>query len=152
VGRLAVQSDSEPNIKSTISAIEDAEAAILDARAEKISISEMLNIILTSQVLIPLAEPPEIEERILKSWNPATVTEQNENTQFVVAFSNKELASDFYKSNPSHTYEFFVNTQWLLSVLPENHGIIFNLGGESNFEWSANGIVAFLAQADQNAC
>jgi len=141
------KSDKKSEIENEINPIEYAESAILDARSNHIQIPEMLKKLLASQALIPLESAPIINENILSSWKPATVTKQNEGSQFLVAFTNKEHANNFYKSNPNHNYEFMVNINWLLTVLPENHGIVFNLGGESNFEWNAQGISAFKEQA-----
>jgi hypothetical protein len=69
-----------------------------------------------------------------------------------VAFTENSLASNFSRSSPEHTHGILVDVQWLLTVLPKGHGIVFNIGSnETNFEWGAEGIAAYQLQAGNNS-
>jgi hypothetical protein len=121
--------------------MKEASTAIREARVGRVPIPEMLRSILAAQVLVPLAAPPVLEGNSVKSWRPATLTKQDGGAQFLVAFTDTSLADNFFRSSPEHTYGFLVDVQWLLSALPKDHGIVFNIGdSEINFEWSADGI------------
>lgn len=127
----------------------EATAAIREARAGRMPVPKMLQLVVGSQVLVPLASPPVIENESMKRWKPATVTKQADGGQFIVAFTDRALMSAFAKSNPEHSFGFLVDTAWLLTVLPQAHGIAFNLGGDNGFEWNAEGIAAFEAEHRQ---
>jgi hypothetical protein len=105
---------------------------------------EMLPAILAAQVFVPLSAPPVVEGNSLKSWRPATITKPDTGGQFLLAFTDSALAKTFSTVNPDYSYKLLVEAKWLLSVLPPDHGIVFNPGGgEINFEWSSEGISAY---------
>ena len=121
----------------------EADAAIRDARAGRISVPQMLQSVLGAQVYIPLADPPVMDGRIMTRWKPATVTKQGDGTQFLVAFTDPTLMTTFLKNNPEHSFAFLVEASWVVSMLPDAHGIAFNLGGDNVFEWNVDGIAAY---------
>ncbi len=119
----------------------EADSAIREARAGLMPVPNMLRAVLAAQVFVPLAAPPVMEGNSIKSWKPATVTKPAGGAEFLVAFTDASLAEVFTKSASDYTHGLLINVQWLLSALPNNHGIVFNIGGtDSNFEWSAEGI------------
>ena len=120
----------------------EADQAILDASQDKIEIKDMLTKIIASQVFVPLPEAPVMDGDKMKSWQPATVTHP-ERGDFLVAFTNKDTRNTFVENNPSYKLGMMVDTQFLITVLPPQHGILFNIGGESCFEWERRGILAY---------
>ena len=106
----------------------------------------MLGAVMAAQVFVPLADPPVLEGGAIKSWQPATVTKESGGAGFVVAFTDIALAVVFSKSNSLYCHGLLVEAPWLLTVLPPNHGIAFNLGGMSSFEWPAAGIAAYRSE------
>jgi hypothetical protein len=124
-----------------------ADAAIRDARAGRIAVPEMLRILLEAQVFVPLAHEPVIEANVIAKWQPATVAKPTAGGAYLVAFTDAALAHQFATANAEYGHGLLVDATWLLSALPANHGIAFNLGGGSAFEWSASGIAEYLSRA-----
>lgn len=106
----------------------------------------MLQSILVTQVIVPLAEPPVMDGARMLSWKPATVSRDADGQQFVVVFTDEELDGKYGKWRPEYPYRLRVGADWLITVLPAGHGLVFNLGGgEIMFEWPARGIQAHRA-------
>lgn len=124
----------------------EADAAIIEARAGKLGVREMLGTVTSAQVFVPLAAPPAFDGNTIKSWKPATVFKERGGTPFLVAFTDMDLAATFTRSNPSYGYGLLVEVRWLLTVLPPNHGLAFNLGGASSFDWPSVGIAAYRSE------
>jgi len=78
-------------------------------------------------------------------WKPATVTKQANGAQYLVAFTDKELMDVFAKTNDKYSFAYRVEGTWLLNVLPDGHGIAFNLGSDNGVEWPVEGIAAYKA-------
>jgi hypothetical protein len=125
-----------------------AEVAIRDGRAGRISVQQMLRLLGAAQVLVPLADPPVINGTSIASWKPATITKEADGSQFVLAFTSEALIGAFSKRNPAHSFAFLVEMSWLLKVLPQAQGVVFNLGGANGFEWPASGIAAYKLDHD----
>ncbi len=123
-----------------------AETAIRDAHAGRISVPEMLRSVIAAQVYVPLAGPPVVEGGAIARWMPATVTKQADGKQFLLAFTDPKLMTAFCKNNPQHSYGFLVEAMWVLDALPPGHGIAFNLGSDGGFEWDADGIDAYRSR------
>lgn len=120
--------------------------AIRAARAGSLSMQEMLRSVLAAQIIIPLAEPPVMDGARLLSWKPATVSKDADGEQFVVVFTDEELDAKYAKWRPEYPFRLRVGGDWLITVLPPAHGILFNLGGgEIMVEWPARGIQAHRA-------
>ena len=138
-GRKQGAGSSDPDGRST----EKADTAIRDARAGRITVPQMLHSVLAAQVIVPLAEPPVMDGASVTRWKPATVSKQANGAQFLVAFTDRKLATAFSENNREHSFALLVDAAWVLSVLPEGHGIAFNVGGDNGFEWTAEGISAY---------
>lgn len=124
----------------------EAGEAIRAARAGRLPTQQMLQAILSTQVIVPLAEPPVMDGARLLSWKPATVSKDGDGEQFIVVFTDEELDVKYGRWRPEYPYRLRVGADWLITVLPEGHGIVFNLGGgEIMFEWPASGILAHRA-------
>ena len=124
----------------------EADAAIRQARAGKLGVREMLGAVMSAQVFVPLAAPPTFNGNMIKSWKPATVSKEPGGAPFLVAFTDIDLATTFTRSNPSYGYGLLVEAPWLLTVLPPNHGLAFNLDGASSFDWPSVGIAAYRSE------
>lgn len=120
----------------------EAEQAILDGSQGKVQINEMLVKIIAAQVFVPLSEPPKMDGDKMKSWQPATVSHP-ERGDYLVTFTNEDTRNAFIDSNPTYKFGMMIEVQFLVTILPPNHGILFNLGGESCFEWDRRGIFAY---------
>jgi hypothetical protein len=124
----------------------EAGEAIRAARAGRLPTQQMLQSILATQVIVPLAEPPVMDGARLLSWRPATVSKDANGEQFVVVFTDEELDVKYARWRPEYPYRLRVGADWLIAVLPAGHGIVFNLGGgEIMFEWPARDILAYGA-------
>ncbi|MBB4634727.1 SseB family protein [Longimicrobium terrae] len=122
----------------------DATDAIRAARAGTLPVEQMLSTLLAAKVSVPLAEPPVMEGARMLSWKPATVTRDTDGEQFIVVFTDDKLDGQYAKWRPEYPIRLRVGGDWLMTVLPAGHGIIFNLGGgEILFEWSARDIQAY---------
>lgn len=120
----------------------EATGAIRAARAGSLSAEQMLRSVLAAQVSVPLAAPPVMDGARMLSWKPATVSRDADGQPFVVVFTDEELDVKYAKWRPEYPYRLRVGTDWLISVLPAGHGILFNLGGgDTMFEWPASGIL-----------
>jgi hypothetical protein len=119
-----------------------ADSAIARGRAGAIPVEDMLGELMRAQILIPLAGAPTIENNRLVRWKPATVSKPD-GTQLLLAFTSDDLLSAFAKRNPEYPYAFLIGARWVLGVLPDAHGILFNVGGENGFEWSAKGLAEY---------
>ena len=107
---------------------------------------QMLGSILAAQVIVPLADPPVMDGAHMLSWKPATVSRDADGAQFVVVFTDEELDGKYARWRPEYAYRLRVGADWLITVLPTGHGIVFNLGGgDIMFEWPASGIQAHRA-------
>ena len=84
-------------------------------------------------------------------WKPATVTKQPAGAQFLVAFTDKVLVNNFSKNSPTHSFVLLVDAGYLLGVVPQDHGIAFNVGGENCFEWTAEDLSAYMSSERSDA-
>jgi hypothetical protein len=123
----------------------EADAAISEARQGRLAVDDMLHTVLAAQVLVPLAEAPEMEGDRIAHWNPATITKRADGSLYHVAFTDPAVAADYVKGNPQHAYVLLVEASWLVRILPPGQGIAFNLGSENSFEWSAEGVAEHRA-------
>ena len=124
----------------------EADAAINEARQGRLPVEDMLRAVLAAQVLVPLAEAPQMEGDRIAHWNPATVTKRADGSLYHVVFTDAEVAAAYVKGNPQHPYVLLVEASWLVRILPPTHGIAFNLGSENSFEWGAEGIAELRSQ------
>lgn len=124
----------------------EAGEAIRAARAGRLPMEQMLRSVLAAQVIVPLADLPVMDGARMLSWKPATVSRDADGEQFVVVFTDETLDGQYARWRPEYPYRLRVGADWLITVLPAGHGIIFNLGGGENmFEWPARGILAHRA-------
>lgn len=133
----AAASISDENLSSSHQAIELA-------RQGRISVKEMLDRLASANLFVPLADPPLIDGERVRSWKPATVSKPDR-SQWVVAFTSADLATAFSKQNPVYSHGLSVKTTWVLSALPEAHGLAVNIGSASMFEWNAEGLRRYKA-------
>lgn len=119
--------------------------AIQLARKGEISTAEMLERLVNGWLFVPLAGPPQMAGNAIERWKPATVS-KGDGSQWLVAFTDTELASEFAKHNSSYEHGLRTQTDWVLQALPEEHGLVFNLGSSDMFEWNAKGVKHYKAE------
>jgi hypothetical protein len=128
----------------------DADAAIRAALAGRMSMPEMHQAIMAAQVFVPLSAPPVFEDAdgYRKSWHPAVVEDGNGEHPFVAVFTDQTLLDLFTQANPAYSYVLLTAADWVVANgLPINHGLAFNVGGETNcILWPVEGVSAYLTQ------
>jgi hypothetical protein len=127
-----------------------AHDAIQEARAGRLSIGEMLSCLAEGSLVVPLAAPPKMAGQAVVAWEPCTISKPD-GSQWLAAFTEQELASEFGKQAPAYSYGMSIGTRWLLDVLPPDHGIVINVGTTEGFEWSAAGIAEYKARVPRHA-
>jgi len=135
--RADAPSISDENLSSSHQAIELA-------RQGRITVQEMLDRLASGHLFVPLAEPPLMDGKRLRSWKPAIVS-KTDRSQWVVAFSSADLATAFAKQNPVYSHGLSVKTKWVLPLLPEAHGLVVNIGSANTLEWNAEGLLRYKA-------
>lgn len=86
-------------------------------------------------ILVPLAEEPVIERDIIKVWTPA-IFEKVDGSQWQLVFTSSEAHSEFAtKSN--YPFGLQTSTESIISKLPPERGLMFNIGPGHYLEWSA---------------
>ena len=98
--------------------------------------------LVAGKIVVPVVEPPLIEDSRISGWTPARVAKPD-GSQWVIAFTTKERASQFCDSDPDYGLYIDVDTQWVLYALPPDCGIVFDPGTEDMFQWSAAGIAKY---------
>lgn len=124
--------------------IPDAHLAIQEGRRKLISGRELLARLVAGKVSVPMLELPVIEEGRIRAWNPATASKPD-GSQWIIAFTLPAFASDFCDANPEHGFCASVDVRFVIAAAPERCGIVFNLGTEDVFQWSAAGIAKYCA-------
>ncbi|MGH8446580.1 MAG: SseB family protein [Solimonas sp.] len=121
--------------------------AIRAARQRQLPIDDMLACLVASTLYVPLAEPPQMDGDLVKSWKPATAAKAN-GSQWLIVFTDTDSISAFAQRNPSYSYQLQIAANWVLQTLPSGHGLAVNIGSpEIMFEWHADGIRQYMAQA-----
>jgi len=117
--------------------------AIRQAKAGQISSQELLTLLVDGKVDIPASDLPEIENGVITGWKPATLSKAD-GSQWLVAFTTRELASAFMDRDPDYGFYVNVDMHWvLLRALPRDHGIVFNVGSPEQLEWNAAGLAKY---------
>jgi hypothetical protein len=117
--------------------------AIRQAKAGEISSQELLQHLVEGKVDVPAMDLPEIENGVITGWKPATLGKAD-GSQWLVAFTARELASAFMDKDPQYGFYVNVDMHWiLLRALPKDHGIVFNVGSPEQLQWNAAGIAKY---------
>jgi hypothetical protein len=120
--------------------------AIQLARQGRIPANEMLGSLFAGGLFVPLSAPPEMNGESIKSWKPATVS-KGDGSQWLVAFTDADMAAQFSKHNPSYSHGMRVDARWVLRTVPPDYGLVVNMGSpESMFEWNAEGLSRYKAE------
>jgi hypothetical protein len=104
---------------------------------------DMLQQLVAGKVVVPTSELPRTEDNQITGWRPATVAKAD-GSQWLLAFTTQPLASEFCAREPEYGFYLNLEMRWVLGALPANHGIVFNLRSEDQFEWSAAGLAKYL--------
>lgn len=88
-------------------------------------------------VIVPLAEEPVIEGDDIKLWTPAIISKAD-GSQWQLVFTSSEANSEFAVQN-NYRFLLLTSTEWVISKLPPERGLMFNVGLTDHFEWSAEG-------------
>jgi hypothetical protein len=117
--------------------------AIRLAKAGQISPQELLEHLVEGKVDVPAMDLPEIENGVITGWKPATLAKAD-GSRWLVAFTARELASAFMDKDPDYGFYANVDMHWiLLKALPQDHGIVFNIGSPEQLEWNAAGLAKY---------
>jgi hypothetical protein len=94
----------------------------------------MLAVVVSSQVTVPLAEPPVMNGDRINRWKPATVTKTPKGELFLVVFTDKVQHAAFAQRT-GYRYALQTSVEFVISVPPPNHGIRFNDAADNGLEW-----------------
>ena len=125
----------------------EADAAIREARAGRMSVPDMVKVVVAAQVYVPLAAEPVMEGNKITRWKPATITKQADGSKLLVAFTDQKLLTAFSRKAAEYPVAFLADVGWILGALPPAHGIGFNLDGENWFEWTAEAVAVHRSGA-----
>lgn len=82
-----------------------------------------------------------MEGDVIKAWHPA-IFEKADGAQWQVVFTSSEAHSEFAVQN-DYLFGLQTSTEFLISMLPPERGLMFNVGSAHYFEWNAEGIRRF---------
>jgi len=120
----------------------DPHEAIRLSKQGQLHPREMLEHLVAGKVTVPVLDIPVIENARVTAWQPVSLSKPD-GSRWITAFTTKELASAYCDENQIQTY-LDVDTRWVLFALPEAHGIVFDLGSETMFQWNAAGIAKYI--------
>ena len=103
---------------------------------------QVLEQLVDGKVAVPIHELPRIEKGVITAWRPASVSKAD-GSQWIVAYTLSALAAAFCESNPATGLYVDVDTRWMLSMLPDSYGVVFNLRTPDMLEWNAAGLAKF---------
>ncbi len=121
----------------------DPHEAIRLAKQGQLHPHEMLAHLVAGTIMVPLVDVPVIENARVTAWHPVSLSKED-GSQWIAAFTTNELGSKYCDENQLQTY-LTVDTLWVLDALPREHGIVFDIGSETMFQWSAAGIAKYKA-------
>jgi hypothetical protein len=126
--------------------------AIVRASRGELPVRELLDLLYPALVYVPLAAEPRISAAgVLEAWKPATVSKPEVSTSYLAAFTSRGAIQKFMAQSPAYTYVFQTTTEYALNALARDHGVVFNVGSTSGFEWSPSGIATYLAETGSSS-
>jgi len=99
---------------------------------------EMIELVVAGKLWVPMTGPPVFEQGRITGWTPASASKAD-GSQWLIAFTCDEHATSWCHQNPDQATCMTADTRWVLTMLPKEWGIVFNLRTEDMLEWNAAG-------------
>lgn len=107
----------------------ELEKSLLAAQEEEISSDDLLNILMNSQVFMPVQdEKPELFNIQRSTRAQPLVLTAEDSTPILVLFSSPERARDFISDYPGFGGGIFTEFTWVLEKMGRDFGIALNPG------------------------
>ena len=128
----------------------ELEKSLLAAQEEKISSDDLLNILMNSQVFMPVQDEKPALLNIQRSTRaqPLVLTAED-STQILVLFSSPERAKEFMSDYPGFGGGILTEFTWVLEKMGRDFGIALNPGLDVGFDMepqTVNELVDSLGQ------
>lgn len=113
----------------------ELEKSLLAAQNESISSEDLLNILLHSQVFMPVQDAPPAVPNIQRASRaqPLVLTAED-STSVLVLFSSPERARDFVQDYPGFGGGILTEFTWVLEKMGRDYGIALNPGMAVGFD------------------
>ncbi len=137
--RRRVMSDNEPR--------NELEVKILDAQDGRISSDELLKILMTSQVFMPVQDEKAPVLNIQRSTRAQPlVMAAEDGTPILVLFSSPERAKPFLQDYPGFSGGILESFQWVLQNMGSGYGIALNPDSELGFDMEPDTVTELAQQ------
>lgn len=127
----------------------ELEKSLLAAQDEEISSDDLLNILMNSQVFMPVQdEKPALPTQRSNRAQPL-VLRAEDSTSILVLFSSPERAKDFISEYPGFSGGILTEFTWVLEKMGRDFGIALNPGLDVGFDMepeTVNELVDSLGQ------
>jgi SseB protein N-terminal domain len=111
------------------------EEKLLAAQESHISSDELLEVLLVSQVFMPVQDEKPMALNIQRSTRAQPLALSAEDgTPILVLFSSPERAKPFLQDFPGYTGGILESFQWVLARMGTGYGIALNPGSEVGFD------------------
>ena len=127
----------------------ELEKSLLAAQDEEISSDDLLNILMNSQVFMPVQDEKPAQVNIQRSTAQPLVLTAEDSTPILVLFSSPERARDFISDYPGFGGGIFTEFTWVLEKMGRDFGIALNPGLDVGFDMepqTVNELVDSLGQ------
>ena len=137
--RRGTMSDNEPR--------NELETKILEAQDGRISSDELLKVLMTSQVFMPVQDEKAPVLNIQRSTRaqPLVMTAED-GTPILVLFSSPERAKPFIQEYPGFTGGILESFRWVLQNLGSGYGIVLNPDSDLGFDMEPDTVTELAQQ------
>ena len=137
--RRRTMSDNEPR--------NELETKILEAQDGRISSDELLKVLMTSQVFMPVQDEKAPVLNIQRSTRaqPLVMTAED-GTPILVLFSSPERAKPFIQEYPGFTGGILESFRWVLQNLGSGYGIVLNPDSDLGFDMEPDTVTELAQQ------
>ena len=137
---FGAMSDNEPR--------NELEAKILEAQDGRISSDDLLKILMTSQVFMPVQDEKAPVLNVQRSTRAQPlVMAAEDGTPILVLFSSPERAKPFLQDCPGFAGGILESFQWVLQNMGSDYGIALNPDSELGFDMEPDTVKELAQQA-----
>lgn len=130
----------------------ELEKSLLAAQDEEISTDDLLNILMNSQVFMPVQDEKPTQHKIQRSnrSQPLVLTAED-STPILVLFSSPERAKDFISDYPGFGGGVLTEFTWVLEKMGRDFGIALNPGLDVGFDMEPETVNELVENLGQQA-
>jgi hypothetical protein len=130
----------------------ELEKSLLAAQNEDISSDDLLNILMNSQVFMPVQdEKPAVLNIQRSSRAQPLVLSAEDGSSVLVLFSSPERAKDFVRDYPGYGGGILTEFTWVLEKMGRDYGIALNPGMEVGFDMELETVNELIDSLGQQA-